>query len=110
MRSGKRKILILMVLLIVLSGFPKIKVNAAKQILLLDAAKELALQHSTDYRQLKSEIALARIQYTETVKSVALQKKDQLAFRWSPLLNFRNNRICSRSLSGSINRCRRRIR
>lgn len=89
MRSGKRKILIFMALLMVLSGFPKIKVNAAKQILLLDAAKELALQHSMDYRQLKSEISLARIQYTETVKSVALQKKDQLAFRWSPLLNFK---------------------
>ena len=89
MRSGKRKILIFMALLMVLSGFPKIKVNAAKQILLLDAAKELALQHSMDYRQLKSEISLARIQYTETVKSVALQKKDQLAFRWSPFLNFK---------------------
>lgn len=89
MRSGKRKILIFMVLLIVISGFPEIKVNAAKQVLLLGTAKELALQHSMDYRQLKSEIALAQIQYTETVKSVALQKKDQLSFRWSPLLNFK---------------------
>lgn len=89
MRRWKRKILLFMAVSIAAASLPAMEAGAAKQVLALSSAKELAIQHSTDYRQLKSEISLAQIQYTEAVKSAALQKKDKLSFRWSPLLNFK---------------------
>lgn len=63
--------------------------KAAGDILTLRAARSLAIMHSTEYQKEKSQLSLARIDYTEAAKSAALKKKNQLSFRWSPLLNFK---------------------
>ena len=65
------------------------RAEAACDLLTLRAAEALALMNSREYQQEKSRLSLARIDYTEAAKSAALKKKNQLSFRWSPLLNFK---------------------
>lgn len=55
----------------------------------LEQAKALGLTHSSDYTSLKSKLALAEVQYSQSVKRLQLKQKDQATFRWTPLLNFK---------------------
>lgn len=55
----------------------------------LAQAKALGLTNSSDYTSLKSKLALAEVQYSQSVKRLQLKQKDQATFRWTPLLNFK---------------------
>lgn len=63
--------------------------QAAEKKLSVQTAKSMALSESSDYTKLKNELALAKVQYTQSVKSIKLKEKNQKTFRWSPLLNFK---------------------
>lgn len=55
----------------------------------LEQAVSLGWFNSTEYRKNQSKIALAKVKYTQAVKSIQLKKKNMSTFRWSPLLNFK---------------------
>ena len=78
-----------MALLILAVALPVLPANAATSTLSIDQAKSLALTNSDDYTSLENKLALAEVQYTQSVKSIELKKKNQSTFRWSPLLNFK---------------------
>lgn len=65
------------------SGIPKGKT------IQLNQAKALALANSSEYTSLSNKLALAEIQYAQSVKALQLQQKNQSTFRWSPLLNLK---------------------
>lgn len=74
----------------VLAGcFPLPQVQAASRTLSLATAKSMALSQSSEYAKLKNQLTLAKVQYTQSVKSIKLKEKNQRTFRWSPLLNFK---------------------
>lgn len=62
---------------------------AQDKTLTVAVAKEMALAQSSDYAGLQNKLALAKMQYTQAVKSIKLKEKNQRTFRWSPLLNFK---------------------
>lgn len=70
-------------------SFPAGQAQAASKKLSLAAAKSMALAQSSDYTKLKNRLALAKVQYTQSVKSIKLKEKNQKTFRWSPLLSFK---------------------
>ncbi|MDO4292927.1 MAG: hypothetical protein Q4C65_06810 [Eubacteriales bacterium] len=68
---------------------PKGQAQAAAKTFRLEQARALALSNSREYTSLESKLSLAEVQYVQSVKSIALKKKNQSTFRWSPLLNFK---------------------
>lgn len=68
---------------------PPWQAQAAAKKLSVATAKSMALAQSSDYTKLKNKLALAKVQYTQSVKSIKLKEKNQKTFRWSPLLNFK---------------------
>ncbi len=90
-KAGKRllSLLLAVTLLPVAALLPKGQVQAAPRTFKLEQAKVLALAGSRDYTALESKLSLAEVQYVQSVKSIALKKKNQSTFRWSPLLNFK---------------------
>lgn len=72
-----------------ISGEQKLQVQAASGKLTVETAKSMALAGSSDYAKLKNKLALAKVQYTQSVKSIKLKEKNQKTFRWSPLLSFK---------------------
>ena len=69
----------------VLGVLPTLQVHAADKKLSVDTAKNMALAQSSDYTQLKNKLTLAKVQYTQSVKSIKMKEKNQRTFRWSPL-------------------------
>ncbi len=68
---------------------PNRQVQAAPKLFSLEQAQALALSNSRDCTSLESKLSLAEVQYVQSVKSIALKRKNQSTFRWSPLLNFK---------------------
>ena len=80
---------ILLISTLLVGHFPMIRVQAASKELSFATAKSMALAQSNDYAKLKNKLALAKVQYTQSIKSIKLKEKNQRTFRWSPLLNFK---------------------
>lgn len=74
---------------ILMTALPMTFVQAADKKLSVQTAKSMALSESSEYTKLKNQLALAKVQYTQSVKSIKLKEKNQKTFRWSPLLNFK---------------------
>lgn len=55
----------------------------------LTNAKRLALNKSSKYKEIKSEIELLKVKYTQAVKTIQLKQKNMATFRWTPLLSFK---------------------
>ena len=83
----KRKIITLFLILSILSG--SLPVLAAEQKFTRNTAEKLAINNSSDYMKLESELALKEVELTQAVKNIKLKKKNMSTFRWSPLLNFK---------------------
>jgi len=79
----------LLVCVILLGAMPMTAAKAANRTLSMKTAKSMALAQSADYTKLVNKLALAKVQYTQAVKSIKLKEKNQKTFRWSPLLNFK---------------------
>lgn len=62
---------------------------ASDKTLTVEVAKEMALAQSSEYAGLQNKLSLAKMQYTQAIKSIKLKEKNQRTFRWSPLLNFK---------------------
>lgn len=90
-RHGRicRWLSILIISALLAGHFPVIPTQAAGKELTFDAAKSMALAQSADYMKLRNKLALAKVQYTQSIKSIKLKEKNQRTFRWSPLLNFK---------------------
>lgn len=74
---------------LLIGTLPPWQAQAAAKKLSVATAKSMALAQSSDYTKLKNKLALAKVQYTQSVKSIKLKEKNQKTFRWSPLLNFK---------------------
>jgi len=73
-----------------LSGFlPMTEVVAANKELTIETAKSMALSQSMDYDKLQSQLALAKGNYADSIRSIREKERNQRTFRWSPLLNFK---------------------
>lgn len=72
-----------------IAGLPASHVFAENKDLTVETAQAMALSRSDDYAKLKNKLELAKVQYTQSVKSIKLKEKNQRTFRWSPLLNFK---------------------
>lgn len=68
---------------------PTTDVQAANKELSIETAKNMALSQSMDYQKLQSQLALARGDYADSVRSIREKERNQRTFRWSPLLNFK---------------------
>lgn len=91
-RSSKAKHRVLSLILlfcILMVSFPERQVWAKTEELTVETARSMALYQSKDYASLKSKLELAKVQYTQSIKSLKLKEKNQKTFRWSPLLNFK---------------------
>lgn len=90
--NGKRIIRLLSALLlsaVLTEALPVLPVRAASKKLSVETAKNMALAQSSDYTKLKNQLTLAKVQYTQSIKSIKLKERNQKTFRWSPLLNFK---------------------
>lgn len=65
------------------------RLSAAPQTMGLSLAEDLAYANSEKYAKLKRDLALAEVQYTQSIKSIRMKEQNQRTFRWSPLLNFK---------------------
>lgn len=74
---------------LLIGTLPPWQAQAAAKKLSVATAKSMALAQSSDYTKLKNKLTLAKVQYTQSVKSIKLKEKNQKTFRWSPLLNFK---------------------
>lgn len=84
------RLLMALLLCSILAGcLPLSQVQAADRKLSVETAKSMALSQSSDYITLKNKLALAMVQYAQSIKSIKLKEKNQRTFRWSPLLNFK---------------------
>ena len=70
-----------------IAGLPASHVYAENKDLTVETAQAMALSQSDDYAKLKNKLELAKVRYTQSVKSIKLKEKNQRTFRWSPLLN-----------------------
>ena len=67
---------------------PMAEVQAANKELSIETAKSMALSQSMDYQKLQSQLALAKGDYADSIRSIKEKERNQKTFRWSPLLNF----------------------
>lgn len=63
--------------------------GASSRQLTLQQAESLALANNKKYKAIKNKIIMEQAKYSETVKSIALKKKNMRTFRWTPLLSFK---------------------
>ena len=68
---------------------PMAEVQAANKELSIETAKSMALSQSMDYQKLQSQLALAKGDYADSIRSIKEKERNQKTFRWSPLLNFK---------------------
>lgn len=89
----KKRILSLFICIniLVLSIFttPALQVKGANKKFTVEMAKEMALMSSSDYELMKGKLALAKVQYDQSIKKLKLKEKNQTTFRWSPLTTFK---------------------
>lgn len=87
----KKYIAMLLVLGLALGCVPVMteRLSAAPRQLSLSLAERLAYANSTEYASLKRKLDLAKIRYTQSVKTIRMKEKNQKTFRWSPLLSFK---------------------
>lgn len=64
-------------------------VEAARQVMTLAQAQNLALAKNKNYRSIKNKISMEEVKYAAAVKSIQLKKKNMATFRWTPLLSFK---------------------
>lgn len=74
---------------LLLGAVPSQQVSAAGKTLTVETAKNMALAQSSRYTELQNKLALAKTQYSQSIKAIKLKEKNQRTFRWSPLLNFK---------------------
>lgn len=85
----KRWLSALMLCGLLLGSLPPLQTQAADKTLTVATAKNMALAQSSEYTKQKNRLALAKMQYSQSVKSIRLKEKNQRTFRWSPLLSFK---------------------
>lgn len=66
-----------------------VQAKAKGKTFTLDMAKSYALAKSTSYKKLKRKISTQKASYQSAVKKIELKRRNQRAFRWSPLLSFK---------------------
>ena len=65
-----RILVVLLVCAVLLGGMPMTAAKAANRTLSMKTAKSMALAQSADYTKLMNKLALAKVQYTQSVKSI----------------------------------------
>lgn len=85
----KYRMLVLALCALLLGNAAPVYAAPSDKTLTVAVAKEMALAKSTEYAGLQNKLALAKMQYSQSVKSIKLKEKNQRTFRWSPLLNFK---------------------
>lgn len=74
---------------LLLGSLSPLPIQAAGKTLTVATAKNMAIAQSSEYTKQKNKLALAKMQYSQSVKAIKLKEKNQRTFRWSPLLNFK---------------------
>ena len=85
----ERVIVVVLLCSMMITCLPEEPMRASNNTLNIDTAKTMALSQNDDYTKLKNKMELAKVQYSQSVKSIKLKQKNQRTFRWSPLLNFK---------------------
>lgn len=85
----ERVIVVVLLCSMMITCLPEEPMSASNNTLNIDTAKTMALSQNDDYTKLKNKMELAKVQYSQSVKSIKLKQKNQRTFRWSPLLNFK---------------------
>lgn len=86
----RRLLLMLTACSLLLGALPTVRASAAAdKTLTVETAKNMALAQSSRYTELQNKLALAKTQYSQSIKAIKLKEKNQRTFRWSPLLNFK---------------------
>lgn len=86
-----RRLSVLIVCSLLFTGIFPMHTEAAAtdKTLTVSTAKNMALAQSSEYTKQKNKLALAKMQYSQSIKAIKLKEKNQRTFRWSPLLNFK---------------------
>lgn len=86
-----RRLSVLIVCSLLFTGILPMHAEAAvtERTLTVSTAKNMALAQSSEYTKQKNKLALAKMQYSQSIKAIKLKEKNQRTFRWSPLLSFK---------------------
>lgn len=87
-KKAYRVISCLLAACLLLSAIEPPTAQAATKKMTVETARSLGFSNSSAYKLQQNKIELANVQYEQSVKALKLKEKNQITFRWSPLLSF----------------------
>ena len=91
-KAGKLNKRLLGILLCTVMSFcciPSVTVEAANKRLNVKTAMSMGISVSKERKTAENDLALAKAEYSQSVKKLKIKQKNQSTFKWSPLLKFK---------------------